>query len=132
MVYTDPPDRRIVIDGKWMTSIGSGVRQKLDIGASQDRVQKYFVGGDAGELRKIFDIELLERSTRPGTREVVMVPKRKNIKEALSKLELWVGEKSALLAAMRITFANGDTKLMEFENVTPNATIDPTVFAVPK
>jgi outer membrane lipoprotein-sorting protein len=131
MQYTDPPDQRIVIAGKWMTTMTRGVRQRLDIGAAQDRVQKYFVGSDAGELRRIFDIELLDRSSRPGTREVVMVPKRKQIKEALSKLELWVGEKSALLEAMRLTFANGDTKLMEFENVVPNAAIDPAVFTAP-
>ncbi len=132
MVYSDPADRRIVIDGKWMTAIGNGVQQKIDIGAAQNRVQKNFVGGDAGELRRIFNIELLDRSTRPGTREVAMTPKPKQIKEALSKLELWVGEKSALLEAMRITFTNGDTKLMEFENVTPNAVIEPAVFAVPR
>jgi len=128
--YTDPADQRIVIDGKWMTAVARGVRQKMDIGAAQDRVQKYFVESDAGELRRVFDIDLRDRSSRAGTREVVMLPKRKQIKEALSKLELWVGEDTALLKAMRMTFANGDTKLMEFDNVVPNASIDPAVFSV--
>ena len=59
-----------------------------------------------------------------------MLPKRKPIKEALSKLELWVGDDNGLLKAMRMTFANGDTKLMEFDNIVPNAPIDPTVFTV--
>ena len=130
--YTDPPDQRIVIDGRWMTTSARGVSRKLDIGASQDRVQKYFVQSDAGELRRVFEIELRDRSARPGTREVVMLPKRKPIKEALSKLELWVGDDNGLLKAMRMTFANGDVKLMEFEHVTTNSTIDPAVFTVPK
>ena len=61
-----------------------------------------------------------------------MVPRRKQISETLTRLELWVQEGSGLLQAMRMTFSNGDTKLMEFENVTPNAAIDPSVFAAPK
>ena len=126
--YTDPPDQRIVIDGKWMTTTARGVSRKMDIGASQDRVQKYFVQSDAGELRRVFDIDLRDRSARPGTHEVVMLPKRKQIKEALSKLELWVGDDNGLLKAMRMTFANGDTKLMEFDTIVPNAPIDPSVF----
>jgi outer membrane lipoprotein-sorting protein len=128
MEYTDPAGQRIVIDGKWMTTIAQGIKRKMDIGASQDRVQKYFVESDAGELRRVFDIELREVSLRPGTHEVVMVPKRKQIKESLSQLELWVSAETGLLDAMRMTFANGDKKLMEFRNVRRNATIDPGVF----
>lgn len=130
MQYTEPADQRIVIDGKWMTTSVRGVTQKFNIEASQKRVQKYFVDGDASELRRMFSIDLRDRSSHPGTREVVMVPTDKRIKQGLSKLELWVGEENALLGAMRMTFANGDTKLMEFENVMPNAAIDPAVFNV--
>ena len=56
------------------------------------------------------------------------MPKRKQIKESLSQLELWVSSETGLLDAMRMTFANGDKKLMEFRNVRRNATIDPGVF----
>jgi outer membrane lipoprotein-sorting protein len=128
LLYTDPADQRIVIDGKWMTTTAQGIQRKMDVGAAQDRVQKYFVQSDAAELRRVFDIELRERSSRPGTHEVVMVPKRKQIKETLSKLELWVGDGTALLKAMRMTFANGDTKLMEFDNVVANGLVDPGTF----
>jgi hypothetical protein len=31
-----------------------------------------------------------------------------------------------------MTFANGDVKLMEFENVTKNVPVDASVFSVPK
>jgi outer membrane lipoprotein-sorting protein len=130
MQYTDPADQRIVIDGQWMMTVVRGVTQKFNIEASQKRVQKYFVDGDAGELRRMFAIDLRDRSSRPGTREVIMTPTEKRIKQGLLKLELWVGEENALLAAMRMTFPNGDTKLMEFENVMPNAAVDPAVFKV--
>ena len=107
--YTDPPDRRVVIDGKWMTTLWPSmkVNQRMNVGRAQEQVQKYFVGGDAGELRRIFDIELRPQSERRGTRELIMLPKRKQIRESLSRLELWVDEGSGLLNAMRMTFANG-------------------------
>jgi hypothetical protein len=31
-----------------------------------------------------------------------------------------------------MTFSNGDTKLMEFEDVVPNAALDEAVFTVPE
>jgi len=132
--YTDPPDRKVIIDGKWMTTLwpSVNVHRRTNIGAAQDRVQKYFVQGDAGELRRIFDIAVHARSTRPGTRELFMTPKRKQISESLKRLDLWVAEPGGLLDAMRMTFANGDVKLMEFENVTTNTAIDAAVFTVPK
>ena len=56
-----------------------------------------------------------------------MTPKAKS---AIQKLTLWVDQSSQLLSAMRMRFPNGDTKLMEFEDVVPNAVLDPSVFTV--
>jgi outer membrane lipoprotein-sorting protein len=132
--YSDPPDRQVIIDGKWMTTLWPSVKvnRRTNIGAAQDRVQKYFVEGDAGELRRIFDIDLHATSTRPGSRELFMTPKQKRISESLKRLDLWVTDPGGLLEAMRMTFANGDIKLMEFENVAKNVPVDPAVFVVPK
>jgi outer membrane lipoprotein-sorting protein len=80
----------------------------------------------------VFDVTLLDKSGRPGTREMNLAPKRKQIKEALANLDLWVEESSGLLNAMRMTFSNGDIKLMEFSEVVQNAPIDARVFSAPK
>jgi outer membrane lipoprotein-sorting protein len=132
--YTEPPDRKVIIDGKWMTTLwpSVNVNRRTNIGSAQDRVQKYFVEGDADELRRVFEIDLHDKSTRPGTRELFMTPKQKRISEALKRLDLWVTEPAGLLEAMRMTFANGDVKLMEFENVVKNGPVDAAVFVVPK
>jgi outer membrane lipoprotein-sorting protein len=132
--YSDPPDKVVIIDGdRMIQSLPSlKILIRRDIGATQRRVQRYFDDGDAAELRKVFDIELRDTSRRPGTREVAMVPRRKQIQEALTALDLWIDESTALLSAMRMTFSNGDTKLMEFTEVTPNAAIDASVFTAPK
>jgi outer membrane lipoprotein-sorting protein len=128
--YTDPEVRSVLIDAKRLTISWPSrhVQQVTDIGAAQGRVQKYFVNGSAAALRDQFDIQQSDAPSRPGTYEVTMVPKRKQIRDALARLDLWVDQSSLLLSAMRMTFANGDTKLMAFEDVVPNAPIDAAAF----
>ena len=57
-----------------------------------------------------------------------MVPKRKQIREALARLDLWVTRSTLLLDSMRMTFANGDIKMMAFDEVVPNAALEPGTF----
>jgi outer membrane lipoprotein-sorting protein len=130
--YTDPDQRIIVIDGDRMTFSwpARGVLQSRDIGATQRRVQKYFVDSSPAELREHFQVTALEAGDRPGFL-VTMVPTRKQIQAGLTRLELWVDPESLLLAAMRMTFPNGDTKLMTFTDVKANVPIEPAVFSTP-
>src|SRR5438876_4816654 len=90
--YIDPESRVVLIDGNRMTLWwpSRNIRQVTDIGAAQGRVQKYFVNGTAAELRGQFDIQEHDPSERPGTYHVTMLPKRKQIREALAGLDLWV------------------------------------------
>lgn len=131
--YTDPDARVVLIDGKTMTMTWPSrkVRQSIDIGAAQGRIQKYFVNGTASDLRGQFDIE--DRGSdnvHAGMYAVSMIPKRKQIREALARLDLWVDRTSLLLSAMTITFANGDVKTMAFEDVVPNAPLDAGTFTL--
>ena len=130
--YTDPESRIVLIDAHRLTMSwpSRNITQVTDIGAAQGRIQKYFVNGTADDLRRQFDIEARDAPDRPGTYLVTMVPKRKQIREALTRLDLWMDRSSLLLAAMRMTFANGDTKLMAFDDVVPNAAVDTGTFAI--
>jgi outer membrane lipoprotein-sorting protein len=130
--YDEPELRVILIDGNRMTMSwpSHDVRQTTDIGTAQGRIQKYFVNGTAAELRGQFDIEELDGSDRPGTLHVTMVPKRKQIRGALARLDLWVMRSTLLLDAMRMTFANGDTKMMAFDEVVPNVSLEPGTFSI--
>lgn len=130
--YTDPERRVVLIDGDRMTLVWPSrqLRQVSDIGRAQSRVQRYFVAGSAEELRREFDIEQSVVSERPGTTELRLRPKRKQIREVLAILDLWVNPSTALLAAMRMTFANGDTKTMVFADVVTNAPLEPDAFSV--
>jgi len=130
--YSDPDARVVLIDGDRMTMSwpSANIRSVKDIGASQRRIQKYFVDSSPRELRGHFDVSAREAGDRPGTYLVTMVPKRKQIEEGVTRLELWLDRTSLLLAAMRMTFPGGDTKLMTFTDVKPNAAIDPAWFTI--
>jgi outer membrane lipoprotein-sorting protein len=131
--YDAPEARTVLIDDarlilNWP---GRNIHQTRNIGQIQSRIQKYFVDGDPEELRKSFDITVTDAERRAGTDHVVLVPKRKQIREGLTLLDLWIDHASLLLVAMRMTFAGGETKLMTLEDVVPNAAIAPGTFAHP-
>jgi outer membrane lipoprotein-sorting protein len=130
--YIEPDTRIVLIDGNRMTMSwpSRSIRQVTDIGAAQGRIQKYFVNGSVEDLRHEFEIDDHGASDRRGTYHVSLVPKRKQIRETLARLDLWVGQSSLLLETLQMTFANGDTKEMAFEDVVPNASIDPAAFSV--
>jgi outer membrane lipoprotein-sorting protein len=130
--YTDPDARVVLIDGDRMTMSwpSANIRSVKDIGASQRRIQKYFVDSSPRELRSHFEVTAREADDRPGTYFITMVPKRKQILEGMMRLELWLDRTSLVLAAMRMTFAGGDTKLMTFSDVKLNPAVDPAWFTI--
>jgi outer membrane lipoprotein-sorting protein len=131
--YDTPEARTVLIDDARLILSwpGRNIHQTQHIGQMQSRIQKYFVDSDPGELRKSFDITVTDAEKRAGADHVVLVPKRKQIREGLTLLDLWIDHSSLLLAAMRMTFAGGETKLMTLEDVVPNAAIAPGTFAHP-
>ncbi len=130
--YTEPDVRIVLIEGNKMTMSWPArhLKQVTDIGTAQARVQKYFINGTVEDLRHEFDIEDHGTADKPNTYYVTMLPKRKQIKENLVRLDLWIDRTSLLLDTMKMTFANGDTKTMAFEDVVPNAPIEPGTFSV--
>ena len=129
--YAEPDVRIVLIDGNKMTMSwpSRNMRQVTDITTAQGRVQKYFINGTSDDIRRQFEIED-GTSDKAGTFYVTMVPKRKQIKENLAKLDLWIDRTSLLLDTMKMTFTNGDTKTMAFEDVVPNAPIEPGTFSL--
>src|SRR5207247_63643 len=124
----------VLIDGDWLrTSWPSrNIQQVTNIASAQRRVNKYFVDKTPAELRNYFDIQSQRADDRAHSYHLTMVPKRKQIQEGITRLDLWVDEESLLLTAMRMNFPNGDTKQMVFADVVLNPEIDPAVFAIPR
>jgi len=128
--YLQPELRDVLIEGDRLTLAWPGrhIRDVTNIASVNRRIQKYFVESTPKELEQSFEVESQKADDRPGTYRLTMTPKRRQIREGLSRLELWLDESSLLLSAMRMTFPNGDTKLMVFDHVVANAPVDPAVF----
>jgi outer membrane lipoprotein-sorting protein len=128
--YREPERRTVLIDGRVMRLVwpARAIDQRLQIGAQQRRIQQYFVDKSPAQLRSHFDIMAAESPTRPTAWLVTMVPRRKQIREGLAKLELWIERDSVMLSSLLMTFPNGDTKRMSFDNVQVNPAIDDAVF----
>jgi outer membrane lipoprotein-sorting protein len=132
LLYDDPERRTVLIDGDAMRMVwpARSIDQRTNIGAAQRRIQQYFVNKSPDQLRSHFDIAAAVAADRADAWVVTMTPKRKQIKEGVSRLELWLGRTTVMLSSMRLTFPNGDTKLMTFEDVVVNPPIDPALFQI--
>ena len=132
--YSDPEPRTVLIDQNRLTLVwpSHAVHQESDIAAAQRRIEKYFLDKSPDELRRNFTITATEADEHPGTWRVTMIPTRKQIQQGLTRLDLWIDRTSMLLAAMKMTFPNEDTKLMVFENVVVNGPVDQKMFVVEK
>ncbi len=128
--YATPEARILLIDQDKMTTVwpSRAIRQQTDVAAALRRVDKYFLDKSPDELRRNFEITAIEAADRPGAWRVTMVPRRKQIQQGITRLELWIDRTSLLLTAMRMTFPNADTKLMAFENVAVNGPMDRSLF----
>ena len=132
LLYDDPEQRTVLIDGDRLRMVwpSRAIDQRTNIGAAQRRVQQYFVNTSPSELRSHFDITAAIAADRQNAWLVTMTPKRKQIREGLATLELWLDRTSVMLTSMRMTFPNGDTKLMAFEDAKVNPAIDPALFQI--
>jgi len=132
--YQDPDARDVLIDGDLLTMSWPArrIREVTNIATINRRIQRYFVETSPERLRDSFNIAVQTDHDRPRSIRLSMVPRRKQIREGLSALDLWIDETSLMLSAMKMTFPNGDTKLMVLDEVVPNAPIDPSVFSAAK
>jgi len=122
LIYRTPPEKTITIkNGQLILEMPSRkLRQERDISTTLARVQKYFVSKSPDELRTHFTIAASEDPARSDTYRIDMTPKRKQIEQGLTRLELWLRKDTLMLDAMRMHFPGDGTKLMEFKDVELN------------
>lgn len=136
MVYTKPERKTITIkDGKLLLDMPQrNIKQDRDISEALARIDKYFVDKSPKELRRHFTIAASEDKERAGTYRIDMTPKRKQIEQGLTRLELWLRKDTLLLDAMRMHFPGDSTKMMEFRDLVLNkgATAGSTTPSTPR
>jgi outer membrane lipoprotein-sorting protein len=132
MTYTDPEPKTIAMDGQSLTVLWAdrGERERIDVTAIQKQVDRYFRHAGIDDLRAMFDITAgPDRAFRHADR-VDMKPKRKQIKQGLERLELWIDGESEMLVQMRLTFPGGDQKTITLEDIAVNVPIAKDTFLI--
>jgi outer membrane lipoprotein-sorting protein len=133
MNYLTPVARTVWLDANRLVVVwpGRSDREEVNIAEMQKRVQKYFVDASAKELRQSFDVTL---STDPGLHDadlLDMTPKRKQIKEGLGRLRIWIDPVRLVMVKMRIDYADGDVRTLEFRDIVLNEPVDDRLFVIP-
>jgi outer membrane lipoprotein-sorting protein len=133
LTYAKPEKKLLRIDAKTLLFVwpDKKLRQAQDIRESQARVQKYFVDKSPDELRRHFAITAVVDPAKPGTWRIEMIPKRKQIQQGVTKIELWISERTSILSTMVLTFASGDTKTMAFTDIEINPPVTLADLGVP-
>lgn len=134
MTYTDPEPRVIGIDGKSLLVVWPDrhERETIDIAQIQKRIDQYFAQASLEQLRAMFEIRAEPDPTMRAADVVDMRPKRKQIREGLERLELWIDRERLLLVQMRMTFPGGDRKTIRLDDIAVNVPITRETFQIPR
>lgn len=132
--YLEPETRVVLIAGDLLTLSWPSrtIYQQSNVGTAQRRIEKYFAGRSPAELREHFAIAATVDKDQPKMWRVTLVPKRKQLKEAVTRIDLWITQDAVVLSSIKMEFLNGDTKLMTFGGIVLNNPIDAAMFSVPR
>lgn len=129
--YTGADARTVIVDGNALLVDWPSrkLQDRRDISGTMRRAQRFFVATTPAELRKHFDIVAVEAPDRAGTWRVTFTPKRRQMREGVERVHLWIDRSSLTLRAMKMDYPGGDTRLMEFADVRLNPPVGAGVFA---
>lgn len=131
----DAPDGRVVriLDGRMTVDWPArGLTETKDVRPALQRASRAFMGKSPDELRRLFDITAVVDTTRAGTWRVTLVPRRRQLREGLEQLDLWIDQTSLLLHSLDMTLPGGDRKRMVFTDIVVNPPIGADTFAAPR
>ena len=133
MRYTGEQARTVIVDdGRLVVHWpGRGETETIDIVETEVRVQRYFVNASAAELRRLFRVEVSRDTDTPATYLITMIPTRRQIRDGLAELRIWVPHDVSFITRLRMDYANGDSRDYRFDDVEFNVPVDEALFTVP-
>ena len=131
LVYSGADARTVIVDGATLALDwpARNIRETRDVGGMMKRAERFFLVSTPAELRKQFDIAAAVAPDRPGSWRVTFTPKRKQMREGVSRVDLWIDQSSLVLHALKMEYPGGDTRLMEFSDVRINPPVAADAFA---
>lgn len=133
MTYTSPERKTIVMDGARVVVIGPGpgAVEQSDVTDIVKKVNHYFVNATPDDLRKSFTVRaFIDPDMRPSTYQVDLVARRRQIRQGLERLQIWVTREPLLLSQIKMTFPGGDSDTITIEDAELNVPIPAHAFDV--
>ena len=130
MTYTAPERKTIIMDGSRVVTRGEqGPVEQTDVMEILKSVNHYFVDATPDDLRKSFVVRaFLDPEMAPAGYQVDLVPKRKQIKQGLERLQVWVTRDPLVLWRIKMTFPGGDSDTITVEDVQFNVPVPANAF----
>ncbi|HEY3384138.1 MAG TPA: outer membrane lipoprotein carrier protein LolA [Vicinamibacterales bacterium] len=132
--YMSPERKTLLMDGNRLVVFwhDRGETEKLDITEIMKRVNQYFTNADASQVRRAFDVRAFPDTEFSNAYQLDMVPRRKQIKQGLQRLQIWIDRDSLLLRQMKMSFPGGDSDTIRIDDITLNTPLAPNAFEVAK
>lgn len=132
MRYTSPESKIIAMSGNRLVVIwpDRGESETLDVTETMKRVNQYFTNADPGDLRRLFAVRAFPDPEVANSYQLDMVPKRKQIRQGLERLQLWLHRETLLLVQMKMSFPGGDSDTIRLDEAEINVPLDPKAFDV--
>ena len=132
MEYKLPTPKTVALDQRWMVIAWANRTdfEKINIAEAQRRVQKYFVDVSPKQLRDSFTVTMTSERSMGEAYRLDLVPKRKQISEGVTRIQIWIDRGSLMMTRMALSFAGGDAKTLELRDIKINPAIDESAFAL--
>lgn len=130
--YTSPEPKIIAMTGNRLVIVwpDRAESETIDITETMKRVNQYFTNADPGQLRRMFTVRAFPDNEVANTYQLDMVPKRKQIRQGLERLQLWLQRDTLLVVQMKMSFPGGDSDTIRIEDAEINVPLDPRAFEV--
>ena len=132
LVYAGADARTVIVSGNTLALDWPArhLKETRDISGTMRRAERFFVMSSPAEMRKHFDIVAIQSPDHSSAWRVTFTPKRKQMREGVSRVHLSIDQTSLVLQALEMEYPGGDTRLMEFSDVRINPPVDGSAFAV--
>ena len=132
MIYTSPAPKTIVMDGAHMVvKREHEPAEQTDVSEIVKKVNHYFVNAAPDDLRKSFTVRaFVDPDMVPASYQIDLVPRRKQIKQGLERLQIWISREPMLLSQIKMTFPGGDSDTVTIMDAQLNVPIPANVFDV--
>jgi outer membrane lipoprotein-sorting protein len=132
--YVAPEEMRFVIrDDQYVGYFPAQKRaERRDVHRWSEQLFRLLgLGQPSAELAQFYDIRLGEGSAElPGTRLLVLDPKKRRVRKRMDAVRLWIDESSYLPVRIEYVGTSGNRRLIEFDRVQLNPELSASLYTL--